>query len=214
MASERYKLMLGSQYDASDNELVRERAKSRQLAVEFQKYAGTYLAIEDDAEYAKYMQLRRSFLPNLSEQCIIDHGFHADYGHNIYGAEDSLINFNNTFLDSVEIRIGKGCYFGPNVLITDAAHPLSKFERTEQHGTISKRIVIGDYVWVCGNATICQGVKIGDGCIIAANTCVRHNVPADSIVAGPEGKVVCSMSDLQDRAISNVLDKWRAYQRQ
>jgi maltose O-acetyltransferase len=178
-------------------------------ATEFQKYAGTYLSIEDDAAYAKYMKLRHAFLPNLSDTCIIDNGFHADYGHNIYGGKDSLINFNNTFLDSVEIKIGTGCYFGPNVLITDATHPMNKLERTAQHGTISKRVTIGDYVWICGNATICQGVNVGNGCIVAANTCIRHDVPADSVVAGPEGKVICSLSELRDNALVAVQSKWR-----
>jgi maltose O-acetyltransferase len=211
MSEERYKLMLGKQYDASDTELVKERARCRTLATEFAKYAGTYLSVNDDKAYAEYMKIRKQFLPNVDDTCLIDHGFHADYGHNIYGAKNGLISFNVTILDSVQVSIGDNCYFGSSVVITDASHPFDAHERTGNHGTISKPVVIGDNVWICSNATICQGVHIGNNVIVAANTCVRHDVPDNAIVAGPEGKVISTMSDVKDIDASYVVGSWHQF---
>lgn len=209
--TDRYKLMLGKQYDASSHELVRERAKARMLAVEFAKFAGTYTAIEDTAAYMQYCKIRKQFLPNLDKTCLIDHGFHVDYGKNIYGGKNSIISFNVTLLDSVKIVLGDNVYIGSSVVITDASHPLDPVERTDNHGTISKPVIIGNNVWICANATICQGVTIGDNCVIAANTCVRHDIPANSIVAGPEGKVIGTTGNTDCIDASALTGNWHAF---
>ncbi|MCT2347599.1 CatB-related O-acetyltransferase [Niallia taxi] len=50
--------------------------------------------------------------------------------------------------------------------------------------------VIGNDVWIGVNAVILQGVKIGDGAIIAAGAVVNKDVPSYSIVGGiPANKI-------------------------
>ena len=55
---------------------------------------------------------------------------------------------------------------------------------------IRDRVIIGNNVWIGDKATILPGVKIGDGCIIAANTVVTKDVPPYSVVAGNPGVIL------------------------
>lgn len=45
-------------------------------------------------------------------------------------------------------------------------------------------VVIGSDVWIGSNATIMSGVSVGDGAVIAANSCVTRDVPPYAIVGG------------------------------
>ena len=53
-----------------------------------------------------------------------------------------------------------------------------------------KPVSIGQNVWIGENVCILLGVKIGDGCIIGANTVVNSDVPENCIVAGSPAKVI------------------------
>lgn len=190
MNYERYKLMLGKIYNASEPELVKERTECRRLAVEFNRLT------TDGKDSEAYMKVRRKFLPNVDESCTIEQGFHADYGYNIHGGKNGLMSFNTTILDSVNVTIGEHVFLGPNVVITDASHPIDPTVRTEQFGTISKGITIDDNVWICSNATICQDVHIGKNVVVAAGTVVRHDIPDNCVVAGPNAEIVKSIEQL------------------
>ena len=51
-------------------------------------------------------------------------------------------------------------------------------------------IVLGKKVWVGSNATILQGVTIGDNAVIAAGAVVTKDVPANTIVGGVPARVI------------------------
>lgn len=51
-------------------------------------------------------------------------------------------------------------------------------------------IKIGANCWIGENSRICKGVTIGDGAIVAANSVVTKNVPANAIAAGNPAKIV------------------------
>lgn len=53
-----------------------------------------------------------------------------------------------------------------------------------------KPIIVGENCWIGENARICKGVTIGDNAIIAANSVVTKDVPANSIAAGNPAKIV------------------------
>ncbi|TCL36122.1 virginiamycin A acetyltransferase [Anaerospora hongkongensis] len=52
------------------------------------------------------------------------------------------------------------------------------------------QIIIGNDVWIGRSATILDGVCIGNGAIVAANSVVTKNVPSYAIVAGNPAKIV------------------------
>ena len=51
-------------------------------------------------------------------------------------------------------------------------------------------IVLGRNVWIGSNATILQGVTIGDNSVVAAGAVVTKDVPADTIVGGVPARVI------------------------
>jgi virginiamycin A acetyltransferase len=51
-------------------------------------------------------------------------------------------------------------------------------------------IHIGDDVWIGANCTITDGVKIGNGSVIGANSVVTSDVPEYSIYAGTPAKFI------------------------
>lgn len=93
------------------------------------------------------------------------------------------------------IKICDGVLFGRFVLVTDNAHGTNSIG--EINVQPSKRIVfskgdvvIGKNVWVGDKVTILPDVKIGDGCIVAANSVVTKDIPPYSVVAGVPAKIV------------------------
>lgn len=51
-------------------------------------------------------------------------------------------------------------------------------------------IVLGRNVWVGSNATILQGVTIGDNAIIAAGAVVTKDVAPDTVAAGVPARFI------------------------
>ena len=51
-------------------------------------------------------------------------------------------------------------------------------------------IVLGKNVWVGSNATILQGVTIGDNAVIGAGAVVTSDIPADTVAVGVPAKAI------------------------
>lgn len=64
------------------------------------------------------------------------------------------------------------------------------FENKEisDHARSKGDVIIGNDVWICGNAIILSGVTIGDGAVIGNGAIVSHDVAPYSIVAGNPAK--------------------------
>ncbi len=79
------------------------------------------------------------------------------------------------------IVIGKGSFFGENVLVYDHDHKLTPGGPALPNEFISCPIIIGDNVWIGAGSIILKGVNIGDGAVIAAGSIVTKDVPNNSI---------------------------------
>jgi hypothetical protein len=55
------------------------------------------------------------------------------------------------------------------------------------HG--SKKLIIGNDVWIGSNTTVMGGLTIGDGAVIAANAVVTHDVPPYALAAGVPAQI-------------------------
>lgn len=90
-----------------------------------------------------------------------------------------------------DIEIGDNVIFGPRVNVFSENH---NFDRTDipikEQGVTKDKTVIGNDVWIGANASIMSGVKIGDGCIIAAGAVVSKDVEDFSIVGGVPAKLI------------------------
>lgn len=104
------------------------------------------------------------------------------------------------------VKIGKFCSIGPEVICGIGSHPTnlvsthpSFFSTLGQSQIVFakqnyfeevKRITIENDVWIGARVTILDGVKIGNGAIIAAGAVVTKDVPPYSIVGGVPAKVI------------------------
>lgn len=73
--------------------------------------------------------------------------------------------------------IGDFCFFGPGCVILNDRFPVREGSKLEAP-------VIANGVTVGGNATILPGVKLGEGCFIAAGALVTKDVPAWHLAIG------------------------------
>ena len=124
------------------------------------------------------------------------------------------------------VYIGQYSYIGPNVkignfsLISDNVNIIGHDHvfniagvPTILSGVPEDKLIttIGDDVWIGHAATIMRGVKLGDGCIIAANSVVTKNVPAFEIWAGvPARKINVRFTSSDQEKHIDFLNKYRA----
>lgn len=100
------------------------------------------------------------------------------------------IQFNPGTCIYGKVEIGNNVLIAPNVVIAGGNHGISK------NGTpiifqqdVSSGVVVGNDVWIAANAVILDGVKIGDGAVVAAGAVVTHDVEPYAIVMGSPAKV-------------------------
>lgn len=81
------------------------------------------------------------------------------------------------------VVIGERCDIGPGVEFIPGGHIIGNSSRRAGGGT-AHPISIGNGCWLGARSIILGGVKIGDGCVVAAGAVVTHDVPPNSLVAG------------------------------
>lgn len=113
--------------------------------------------------------------------------FYTDFGKNITVGENVFINACCHFQDHGGVTLGDGCQIGHNVVFATLNHGLSPEERPI---TYPAPIVLERNVWVGSNATILQGVTIGENAVVAASAVVTRDVPANTIVGGVPAKFI------------------------
>ena len=113
--------------------------------------------------------------------------FYTDYGQNITIGKDVFINTSCHFQDQGGITIGAGSLIGHCVVLATLNHEENPARRGDLHPA---PIRIGENVWIGAHATVCPGVTIGDGAIVAAGAVVTRDVPANTVVGGVPARVI------------------------
>ena len=100
--------------------------------------------------------------------------------------QSTYINPNTLIISNHDVKIGANCAISWNVqIIDDDFHSINN--------NVSKdSISIGDKVWIGSDVKIIKGAKIGNGCVIAANSLVIGVVPPNSLVGGIPAKILKS----------------------
>ena len=117
--------------------------------------------------------------------------------------DHTYIQRNSSILNCA---IGKFCSIGPNVNIGLGQHPIERVSTHPAFYSITqplavtfatgdtfepyKPIAIGNDVWIGHSSLIMDGVKIGNGAVIAANSVVTTDVPPYAIAGGVPAKVI------------------------
>jgi acetyltransferase-like isoleucine patch superfamily enzyme len=111
---------------------------------------------------------------------------------------------NNSHI--INCSIGKYCSIGPFVKIGLGKHPVDRFSTSPIFYSINnplgiklvsrntfkefEEVSIGNDVWIGANSIILDGVKIGDGAIVAAGAVVTKDVPDYAIVGGVPARII------------------------
>ncbi len=130
----------------------------------------------------------------VSGRPVVRFGDHCRLGHDVFleTAESGSITVGKhvrinagCFLVSYAgITIGDDCLIGEYSSIRDANHRIDGQKLIREQGHDSAPIVIGANVWIGRGTTILEGVRIGDGAVVGANSVVTHDVPAGAVVGG------------------------------
>ena len=121
--------------------------------------------------------------------------FYTDFGKNIKIGKDVFINSGCHFQDQGGIDIGDGALIGHNVVLATINHDLDPAMKRANHYAPIK---IGKHVWIGSNATVLQGVEIGDWAVVAAGAVVTRDVPPLTVVVGVPAKVLKTISEEGD----------------
>jgi len=178
--TEKQKMLTGQLYDASDPELVTERATAT-------AWMARYNAAST-ASLADRLLLLREKLADVGDGSEIRAPFYCDYGGNIRVGPRVFVNFNCVILDVVGVTIGAGTQIGPAVQLYTADHPRNPADRRAGK-EFGRPITIGCDVWIGGGTIVLPGVTVGDEAIIGAGSVVTHDVPAGATVFGNPARV-------------------------
>lgn len=82
------------------------------------------------------------------------------------------------------MKVGKMCHIGAGSVLAGVIEPPS-----------AQPVVIEDDVLVGANAVILEGVRVGEGSVVAAGAVVVEDVPPFSVVAGTPARVIKKVDD-------------------
>lgn len=124
-------------------------------------------------------------------------------GGKIIMGDYSQLGVNSKILSANSIIVGDYTAIATDTVVCDNNnHPVNPYDRMVIRKTLPNSIerswiyadnapiVIGKNCWIGQSCRICKGVTIGDGSIVAANSVVTKDVPANCIVAGNPAKIV------------------------
>lgn len=98
-------------------------------------------------------------------------------------------NFNFNY-----VHIGNYSCIASNVQIGGMEHSINDLSifplLYPEHCVDDEVTIIGHDVWICGQVVIKQGVRIGDGAVVGANSFVNKDVEPYAIVAGSPAKLL------------------------
>ena len=112
---------------------------------------------------------------------------YINYGKHTKIGKDVFINFDCVFLDLGGITIEDNVQIAPKVSLLSEGHPVSSVNR---HALTVAPIHVKKNAWIGANATILQGVTIGENAIVAAGSVVSKDVPDNTIVGGIPGQIL------------------------
>lgn len=145
--------------------------------------------------FAAYIRQRET---ELRHKFKIDPTVRLNYPENIFLHGNIHIG-ENTYINGARITsgpdskviIGQWCAIGHNVNILAWSHDPAKATGNEkERPAVQKDILIGDHVWIGTNVLIREGVSLGSGCIVGANSVVTRSFPPNSVLGGCPARLI------------------------
>ena len=102
-----------------------------------------------------------------------------------------VLGRDNTVNCYLDVEIGDATIVADWVYVCDFDHVYEDVTvPIKDQGIVKSPVRIGPDCWVGTKATVLRGSMVGEGCVLAAHTVVRGDVPPYSIVGGVPGKVL------------------------
>jgi acetyltransferase-like isoleucine patch superfamily enzyme len=122
-----------------------------------------------------------------------------------------------THSDCSDVRVGRYCSIAHGLQIMGMRHPIERMTSSGLTYDLAKphyRAIYEDYflnhdlisyppkpllgvgplvendVWIGTNVTLARGIRLGNGCVVAANSVVTKDVPPYAIVGGNPAKII------------------------
>lgn len=136
------------------------------------------IVLEDNVSIGK-----RSMIKTSGSLTAVGKGFRM--GH------DSAMG-NDCFIGAAGgVEIGAYVAIGQNVRFHSENHEFhDKSKKICEQGVTNKGIIVGDDCWIGAGAVLLDGVHIGRGAVIGANTLVNKDIPEYAIAVGNPAHVV------------------------
>jgi len=117
----------------------------------------------------------------------------SDVGAGLRMGRDSAMDAYSNMGATGPVTIGENVIMGQHISFHAENH---NYDRTDipirEQGTRRIGIVIEDDCWVGSNTTFLDGAHVGRGCVIAAGSIVRGEIPSYSVAAGAPARVLKS----------------------
>lgn len=156
----------------------------------------TYIHYSTRIKNPKYISLGNEVY--IGEFCVIEAWNkynELEYSPNISIGDGTMINRMCHIGSINEVKIGKNCLIGSNVMIIDHSHGNNTYTELLIHpakrNLYSKgTIIINDRVWIGEQVLILPDVTIGEGAIIGAGSVVTKDIPPYCVAVGNPARVI------------------------
>lgn len=158
----------------------------------------------------------------VDRNCVLE-GFNKVYANTqLYKVSIGRYTYISPYTKLSRVDIGAFCSLGPRVSIGLGNHPISWISTHPSFYSVAGQTTrtfakenlfdesaftkVGNDVWIGANVIVLDGVRIGDGAVIAAGTVVTRDVRPYSVVAGVPAREIKRRFD--DKKIEQLL-KWQ-----
>lgn len=175
------KRALGLEYDASDEEILKEYYGCKDKCFEFNNLRPS------DLEGRR--KILRTIFGKMGENVVIQSPFWCDFGYNVEVGNNFFANHGCTMLDTAKITFGDNVFIGPSCGFHAALHPLDPERRATWEET-AEPIRVGNNVWFGAAVNVLPGVTIGNNVVIGAGSLVTSDIPDNVLAYGSPCRVI------------------------
>jgi len=113
-------------------------------------------------------------------------------GHSLFIGDNTYIGPFAKIGAAAKVTIGRQCQFGPSLTLIAEEHDFDRGDLIINQGVSRAGISIGDDCWFGTGVTVLDGVTVGRGCVIGANSLVTKDIADFSIAIGSPARVIRS----------------------
>lgn len=139
-------------------------------------------------------KIARKLFRYAGKEVVIRPKLKISYLSEISIGDRSSLGDRNMIVASGGLTIGADVMIGPEVMIFTQNHAIPPIGKKLIEGeVVTKKVTIGDDVWIGARAIILPGAKIGKGTVVAAGTIVPGKIyPENVVLGGNPAKIIKS----------------------